>query len=77
VLPIPGLLDDEPFDAETKRIIRLAFEAARVAIDPQSGHHDDAILAKRVIELAKEGELNPDVLCEKALRSFRMQRIER
>ena len=75
MLPIPGLLDDEPFDAETKRIIRVAFEAARVAIDPQGGHHCDATLAKRVIELAKEGERNPDALCEKALRSFRMQRI--
>ena len=47
MLPIPGLLDDEPFDGETKRIIRLAFEAARVAIDPQGGHHGDATLANR------------------------------
>jgi hypothetical protein len=75
MLPIPGLLDDEPFDGETKRIIRLAFEAARVAIDSQWGHHGDATLAKKVIELAKEGERNPDTLCEKALRSFRMQRL--
>jgi hypothetical protein len=74
-MPISGLLEAEPFDAETKRIIRLAFEAARVALDPQWGHHADAILAKRVIELAKEGERNPDILCEQAVQSFRMQRI--
>jgi hypothetical protein len=32
------------------------------------GHHADAILAKRIIELAKTGERNPDALCEQALK---------
>jgi hypothetical protein len=74
-MPISGLLDGEPFDAETKRIIRLAFEAAHVALDPQWGDHADGILAESIIELAKRGERNPDILCEQALKSFRVQRI--
>jgi hypothetical protein len=30
-----------------------------------------SLLAKRVIELAKAGERNPDALCEEMLKSFR------
>jgi len=29
------------------------------------------MLARRIIELAKEGVLNPDLLCERALHDFR------
>jgi hypothetical protein len=74
-MPISGLLEGEPFDAETKRIIRLAFEAAHVALDPQWGDYADGILANRIMELAEQGERNPDRLCEQALQSFRVQRI--
>jgi hypothetical protein len=31
------------------------------------------IIAKRIIDLAKAGERNPDLLCEGALRDFRQQ----
>src|SRR5262249_14600504 len=31
------------------------------------------LIAKRIIELAKQGECNPDVLCERALKSLREQ----
>jgi hypothetical protein len=29
------------------------------------------IIAKRIIDLAREGERNPDLLCERALRDLR------
>jgi hypothetical protein len=50
----------------------VAFELARVAL--RLADRDDpaiAILAKRIIALAKEGERNPDLLCERALRDLR------
>src|SRR6516225_2500782 len=64
VMPIAHFLDTSEFDPETKRVMAVAFEMARAAL--QLG--DQSILweriAKRIIELAKTGELNPDVLCE-------------
>jgi len=67
--------DDTKFDAETKRVMRVAFEMAWVALgltdtDDQANH----IVAKRIIELAKAGERNPDILCEKALKGLRSRR---
>jgi hypothetical protein len=49
----------------------VAFEMARVALARDWGNHANAILAKRIIELAKGGERNPDLLCEQALNGFR------
>src|SRR6266487_1462850 len=67
--------DDTKFDAETKRVMGVAFEMAWVALgltdtDDQANH----IVAKRIIELAKAGERNPDILCEKALKGLRSRR---
>jgi hypothetical protein len=36
-----------------------------------------AIIAKRIIELAKAGEQNPQVLCERALETLRFPYAER
>jgi hypothetical protein len=54
----------------------VAFELARAALR----HLDcsdpiDAILARKVVALAKEGERNPDVLCEKALTSLQLRKL--
>jgi hypothetical protein len=32
---------------------------------------DLAVIAKKIIELAKAGERNPDLLCERALKDLR------
>jgi hypothetical protein len=32
----------------------------------------EAFIAKRIIELAKAGEGNPDILCERALKEMRL-----
>jgi hypothetical protein len=71
-MPITIYLDGYTPDPETKRVMGVAFEAARVAL--KLSDRDDpavAILAKRIIALAKEGERNPDLLCERALKDLR------
>jgi hypothetical protein len=44
----------------------------RVALGLEDqGDLADKIIAKRIIELAKAGERNPDLLCERALEELR------
>jgi hypothetical protein len=44
-----------------------------------AGRHDLAneIIAERIIELAKAGERNPDLLCERALDEIRASTVPR
>ena len=73
-MPITPFLGEQQFDPETKRIMGVAFEIARAAIGCPSDA--DAIIAKRIIELAKAGERNTELLSELALEdSLRSQRI--
>jgi hypothetical protein len=70
-MPITPFLDDTKFDPETKRVLGLAFEMARVALRlADRGDLTNEIIAKRIIELAKAGERNPDLLCEGVLKEF-------
>ena len=72
VMPITQFLDSAEFDPETKRVMGVAFEMARAAL--QLGDQGNLInerIAKKIIELAKTGELNPDLLCEAVLMEFR------
>jgi hypothetical protein len=71
-MPITPFLGDQKFDPETTRIMGAALEMARTAVKRDRGCQVYAshILAKRIIELAKAGERNPDVLCEQALSYF-------
>ena len=58
-------------DPETIRVMGVAFEMVRVAL--RLNDRNDLpveIIANRIIELAKEGERNPDLLCERALRDL-------
>jgi hypothetical protein len=61
-------------DAETKRVMGIAFEMARVSLGI-SGPSDGAnqMIAGRIIELAQAGERNPDLLCEAVLKELRGQ----
>jgi hypothetical protein len=70
-MPITEFLDGYHPDPETKRVMGIAFEMARVALERERGDHPNAIIAKRIIDLAKGGERNPDVLCERALDGLR------
>jgi hypothetical protein len=71
-MPITKFLDDSNFDPGAKRVVGVAFEIARVAL--QLGDQGNLInerIAKRIIDLAQTGELNPDLLCEAVLEEFR------
>jgi hypothetical protein len=71
-MPISQFLGNSKFDPETKRIMGLAFEMTRLALGlADRGDIANELIAKRIIELAKAGERNPDLLCESAVKEFR------
>jgi hypothetical protein len=55
-------LDGHTFDSETVRLLGLAFEITRSALNVQEGDRAKKIIAKKLIELAKQGERDPDRL---------------
>jgi hypothetical protein len=66
-------LHDTNFDSETTRVMGVAFEMVRVALGlADRGYIPDEVVAQGIIELAKAGERNPDILCELALKKFRI-----
>jgi hypothetical protein len=75
-MPIAPFLDDVGSDPEARRIVGLAFEMARVALGltNQTDLANES-LARRIIELAKAGERNPDLLCEGVLKEFRARQL--
>jgi hypothetical protein len=63
-------LGDFDVDAETNRVLDVAVEMTRAAL----GLADDfanGIIATQIVELARAGERNPDLLCEGALKKLR------
>ena len=64
------LLDDFDVDPETKRVLGVALEMTRVSLG-LADNFADGIIAKRIVELAKAGERNPDLLCEGAIEQLR------
>jgi hypothetical protein len=73
-MPITEFLDGHSFDPETRRVMGVALEMAQAALgladrtDPIT-----EILAKRIIALAKEGMIDPNLLCEWTLDDLRNQ----
>jgi len=71
-MPIRSFLIGQQFDQETVRILGVAFE--QVCIVLRIGDCGDDVknaIANKIIELAKDGERNPDLLCERALKDIR------
>jgi len=69
-MSITPYLDGLEVDPDTKRVLGAALEMTRVSL----GLADDfanGIIARRVVELAKAGERNPDLLCKGALKELR------
>jgi hypothetical protein len=69
-MSITSYLDEFDADPETKRVLGVALEKTRVSL----GLADDfanGLIAKRIVELAKAGERNPDLLCEGAIEQLR------
>ena len=72
-MPIRAYLEGHRFDAETTRLMGIAFEMALVALQHTEGIVNptrDAV-AKKIIELAKAGERDPNRLCDAALQALR------
>jgi hypothetical protein len=71
-MPITPYLNGERFEPETKRVLGVAFEQVCIAL--RIGASDDDLkqaIANKVIELAKAGDRNPDILCERVLEDIR------
>ena len=72
IMPITQLLDSVKFDPEAKRIMGVAFEITCTALkyskQPDVAHE---AVARRIIELAKNGVRDPDRLCERVLDDLR------
>ena len=68
-MPIRAYLQGHRFDAETVRLLGIAFEMAIVALQQADGTVSptrDAV-AHKIIELAEAGERDPERLCDAAL----------
>jgi hypothetical protein len=70
-MTITPFLNGERFDPETTRVLGVALEMTCIAL--RIGDCDDGVRQAIVIELAKAGERNPDLLCEQALAAIRWQ----
>ena len=62
-------LNDFDGDPETKRVLGVAVEMARVSLGLD--HFANGMIAKRIVELAGAGERNPDLLCQAAIEELR------
>jgi hypothetical protein len=67
IAPYLGDLDANP---ETKRVLGVALEMTRNSLG-LADEFADGIIAKRIVERAKAGEHNPDLLCKGALEELR------
>ena len=71
-MSISPYLDGFAFDAEAKRVMGIAFEMTCVALRIDRTDPIAATAAKRIIELAKNGERDADRLCDGALNVLRV-----
>jgi hypothetical protein len=71
-MPIGAYLDEGAFDPETIRLMGIAFEVALASLRPTPDYADPVreTVARKIIELAKGGERDPERLCEGALKDL-------
>jgi hypothetical protein len=69
-MPITPYLNDLNVDPETKRVLGVALEKTRVSLGI-ADDFADGVIARRIVELAKAGERNPDLLCDGAIEKLR------
>jgi hypothetical protein len=72
-MPIRHFINGQRFDEETLRILGVTFELVCAALRSGPSDYDDVkqAIADKVIEFAKAGERNPDILCERVLEDIR------
>ena len=71
-MSITPYLGDFEANPETKRVLGVALEMTRVSLGFED-NFADGIIARRIVELAKAGERNPDLLREGALEELHGQ----
>jgi hypothetical protein len=64
-----SILENFDVDPETKPVLRIALERTRTSLGLTDGLAD-GIIANQIIQFAKAGERNPDLLCERALKKL-------
>jgi hypothetical protein len=71
-MPIRAFLDGHSFDGETVRLMGIAFEMALGSLRATPDHADPVreAVARKIIELAKAGERDPERLCDGALKDL-------
>ena len=69
-MAMTAYLDDFDVDAGTKEVLDLALEMTRTALG-LADNFANGIIAKRIIELARDGERHPGLLCEGPLKNLR------
>ncbi len=75
-MPIGPFLNGERLDPETRRVLGIAFEMVCIALRTEDS--DDFVkqaIANKIIDLARAGERNPDLLCEQVLKDIRGQEV--
>jgi hypothetical protein len=74
---IVPFLKDGSFDPETTRAMSEAFDKARKLLHDR-GQPDVVleVIARRIIEITRGGERNPDVMCKQALATFGIDRTD-
>ena len=71
-MPIRPYLDGQKFDPETIRVMGIAFEMALVALRlADRGDLANEVVARKIINLAKAGERDPERFCEAMMKEFR------
>jgi hypothetical protein len=70
-VPIRYFLKGRQFDADTIRLMGLAFESARIALDVADDEPASDLIAEKIIALAQQGERDPKLICERVLDDLR------
>jgi hypothetical protein len=71
-MPIRAHLNGYKFDAETIRVMGLAYEMVLIALRlTDRGDLANEVLASKIAVLAQGGERDPERLCEGVLLEFR------
>jgi hypothetical protein len=68
-------VSDVQLDSETQRVLSIAVELTCIAL--RTGDCDEGVrqaIARKIIELAQDGERDPNILCEQALNKIREPR---
>jgi hypothetical protein len=73
LMPIRTFLGGHRFDGETVRLMGIAFETALASLRSAPDCTDPVreAIARKIIELAKAGERDPERLCDEALKGLR------